>query len=119
MRSREEIGFDKKGEFDGKLGGGREKVVEKGEGGRKRIRRGRSKKGLRGEKVGEGEGREKIRKEAVDEMVDYGGEEMKGGDKDEFDGKGGKGREEEVGGKGGVKNGDRGEVVRGGVDDVR
>ncbi|WP_398574619.1 E domain-containing protein, partial [Staphylococcus epidermidis] len=39
--------------------------------------------------------------------------------KDEFDGKGGKGREEEVGGKAGVKNGDRGEVVRGGVDDVR
>ncbi|WP_313956364.1 E domain-containing protein, partial [Staphylococcus epidermidis] len=50
---------------------------------------------------------------------EYGGEEMKAGDKDEFDGNGGKGREEEVGGKGGVKNGDRGEVVRGGVDDVR
>ncbi|WP_398574748.1 E domain-containing protein, partial [Staphylococcus epidermidis] len=38
---------------------------------------------------------------------------------DEFDGNGGKGSEEKVGGKGGVKNGDRGEVVRGGVDDVR
>ncbi|WP_313955833.1 hypothetical protein, partial [Staphylococcus epidermidis] len=66
--------MEKKGELNRDLKGGEEGVKEKGEGGRKRIRRGRSKNGVRGEKVGEGEGREKIRKEGVDEIGDYGGE---------------------------------------------
>ncbi|PNN32967.1 hypothetical protein AL517_012900 [Staphylococcus epidermidis] len=38
-----------------------------------------------GEKVGEGEPTEKITKQPVDEIVHYGGEEIKPGHKDEFD----------------------------------
>ncbi|WP_186305159.1 E domain-containing protein, partial [Staphylococcus epidermidis] len=94
--------------FNGDLKGGEEGVVEKGKKGSKRIRRGRRMNGISGEKVGEGKGREKISKDGVDEMSEFGGEEMKAGDKDVFDGNGGVDSKEDIAGKGGIKNAERG-----------
>ncbi|WP_186305145.1 E domain-containing protein, partial [Staphylococcus epidermidis] len=44
---------------------------------------------------------------------------MKGGDKDVFDGNGGVDSKEDIGGKGGIKNGERGESVKEGKDSMR
>ncbi|MGZ9451176.1 E domain-containing protein, partial [Staphylococcus epidermidis] len=73
---------------------------------------------LTGEKVGEGEPTEKITKQPVDEIVHYGGEEIKPGHKDEFDPNAPKGSQTTQPGKPGVKNPDTGEVVTPPVDDV-
>ena len=48
----------------------------------------------------------KITKQPVDEIVHYGGEEIKPGHKDEFDPNAPKGSQEDVPGKPGVKNPD-------------
>ncbi|MEB5680466.1 G5 domain-containing protein, partial [Staphylococcus epidermidis] len=77
--STEEIPFDKKREFDPNLAPGTEKVVQKGEPGTKTITTPTTKNPLTGEKVGEGEPTEKITKQPVDEIVHYGGEEIKPG----------------------------------------
>ncbi|QRJ12583.1 hypothetical protein HJI06_00655 [Staphylococcus epidermidis] len=144
ITSTEEIPFDKKREFDPNLAPGTEKVVQKGEPGtktitnlapgteknsvrskapgepgtKKTITTPTTKNPLTGEKVGEGEPTEKITKQPVDEIVHYGGEEIKPGHKDEFDPNAPKGSQEDVPGKPGVKNPDTGEVVTPPVDDV-
>ena len=61
---------------------------------------------------------EEITKEAVDEIVHYGGEEIKPGHKDEFDPNAPKGSKEDVPGKPGIKNPETGETVTPPVDDV-
>ncbi|MEJ7373096.1 accumulation-associated protein Aap, partial [Staphylococcus epidermidis] len=118
ITSTEEIPFDKKREFDPNLAPGTEKVVQKGEPGTKTITTPTTKNPLTGEKVGEGEPTEKVTKQPVDEIVHYGGEEIKPGHKDEFDPNAPKGSQEDVPGKPGVKNPDTGEVVTPPVDDV-
>ena len=50
----------------------------------------------------------KITKQPVDEITEYGGEEIKPGHKDEFDPNAPKGSQEDVPGKPGVKNPDGG-----------
>ena len=60
----------------------------------------------------------KITKQPVDEIVHYGGEEIKTGHKDEFDPNAPKGSQTTQPGKPGVKNPDTGEVVTPPVDDV-
>ncbi|MEJ7321661.1 E domain-containing protein, partial [Staphylococcus epidermidis] len=65
-----------------------------------------------------GEPTEKITKQPVDEIVHYGGEEIKPGHKDEFDPNAPKGSQTTQPGKPGVKNPDTGEVVTPPVDDV-
>ena len=61
---------------------------------------------------------EEITKEAVDEIVHYGGEEIKPGHKDEFDPNAPKGSKEDVPGKPGIKNPETGETVTPPVDGV-
>ncbi|WP_260843735.1 E domain-containing protein, partial [Staphylococcus hominis] len=57
-----------------------------------------------GKKVREGTPTTKVTKDPVDEIVHYGGEEIKPGHKDEFDPNAPKGSKEDVPGKPGVKN---------------
>ncbi|WP_192795659.1 E domain-containing protein, partial [Staphylococcus epidermidis] len=118
ITSTEEIPFDKKREFNPDLKPGEERVKQKGEPGTKTITTPTTKNPLTGEKVGEGEPTEKITKQPVDEITEYGGEEIKPGHKDEFDPNAPKGSQEDVPGKPGVKNPDTGEVVTPPVDDV-
>ncbi|WP_225976218.1 E domain-containing protein, partial [Staphylococcus epidermidis] len=116
--STKEIPFNKKREFDPNLAPGTEKVVQKGEPGIETTTTPTYVNPNTGEKVGEGEPTEKITKQPVDEIVHYGGEEIKPGHKDEFDPNAPKGSQEDVPGKPGVKNPDTGEVVTPPVDDV-
>ena len=58
---------------------------------------------LTNEIVDKGTPTEEITKEAVDEIVHYGGEEIKPGHKDEFDPNAPKGSKEDVPGKPGIK----------------
>ncbi|MCG2240012.1 accumulation-associated protein Aap, partial [Staphylococcus epidermidis] len=109
--STKEIPFNKKREFDPNLAPGTEKVVQKGEPGIETTTTPTYVNPNTGEKVGEGEPTEKITKQPVDEIVHYGGEEIKPGHKDEFDPNAPKGSQEDVPGKPGVKNPDTGEVV--------
>ncbi|WP_049387021.1 E domain-containing protein, partial [Staphylococcus epidermidis] len=111
ITSTEEIPFDKKREFNPDLKPGEERVKQKGEPGTKTITTPTTKNPLTGEKVGEGEPTEEITKQPVDEITEYGGEEIKPGHKDEFDPNAPKGSQEDVPGKPGVKNPDTGEVV--------
>ena len=67
------------------LAPGTEKVVQKGENGEKTITTPTTKNPLTNEIVDKGTPTEEITKEAVDEIVHYGGEEIKPGHKDEFD----------------------------------
>ncbi|MFW0764193.1 E domain-containing protein, partial [Staphylococcus hominis] len=71
-----------------------------------------------GKKVREGTPTTKVTKDPVDEIVHYGGEEIKPGHKDEFDPNAPKGSKEDVPGKPGVKNPDTDKVVTPPVDDV-
>ncbi|MEJ7235567.1 E domain-containing protein, partial [Staphylococcus epidermidis] len=105
-------------EFDPNLKPGEEEVVQKGENGEKTITTPTTKNPLTGEKVGEGEPTEEITKDPVDEIIHYGGEEIKPGHKDEFDPNAPKDSVEEIPGKPGVKNPDTGDTVTPPVDDV-
>ncbi|EHR82849.1 surface protein G, partial [Staphylococcus epidermidis VCU120] len=116
--STKEIPFNKKREFDPNLAPGTEKVVQKGEPGIETTTTPTYVNPNTGEKVGEGEPTEKVTKQPVDEITEYGGEEIKPGHKDEFDPNAPKGSQEDVPGKPGVKNPDTGEVVTPPVDDV-
>ncbi|WP_225973937.1 E domain-containing protein, partial [Staphylococcus epidermidis] len=116
--STKEIPFNKKREFDPNLAPGTEKVVQKGEPGIETTTTPTYVNPNTGEKVGEGEPTEKITKQPVDEIVHYGGEEIKPGHKDEFDPNAPKGSQDNEPGKPGVKNPDTGEVVTPPVDDV-
>ncbi|WP_181412606.1 E domain-containing protein, partial [Staphylococcus aureus] len=118
IKSTEDIPFETTREFDPDLAPGTEEVVQKGEPGTKTITTPTTKNPLTGEKVGEGEPTEEITKDPVDEIIHYGGEEIKPGHKDEFDPNAPKGSQEDVPGKPGVKNPDTGEVVTPPVDDV-
>uniref|UniRef100_UPI0022DEE275 G5 domain-containing protein n=1 Tax=Staphylococcus capitis TaxID=29388 RepID=UPI0022DEE275 len=118
ITSTKEIPFNKKREFDPNLAPGTEKVVQKGEPGIETTTTPTYVNPNTGEKVGEGTPTTKITKQPVDEIVHYGGEEIKPGHKDEFDPNAPKGSQEDVPGKPGVKNPDTGEVVTPPVDDV-
>ena len=73
---------------------------------------------LTNEIVDKGTPTEEITKEAVDEIVHYGGEEVPQGHKDVFDPEAPKDSVEEIPGKPGVKNPDTKEEVTPPVDDV-
>ncbi|MGZ1808713.1 E domain-containing protein, partial [Staphylococcus argenteus] len=118
ITSTKEIPFNKKREFDPNLAPGTEKVVQKGEPGIETTTTPTYVNPNTGEKVGEGTPTTKITKQPVDEIVHYGGEEIKPGHKDEFDPNAPKGSQENIPGKPGVKNPDTGEVVTPPVDDV-
>ena len=90
-----------KREFDPNLAPGTEKVVQKVTR-NKTITTPTTKNPLTGEKVGEGTNR-KITKQPVDEITEYGGEEIKPGHKDEFDPNAPKGSQTTQPGKPGVK----------------
>ncbi|HDA1950834.1 TPA: E domain-containing protein, partial [Staphylococcus aureus] len=107
-KTTEDIPFETKREFDPDLAPGTEEVVQKGEPGTKTITR----------QNDGSEPTEEITKDPVDEIIHYGGEEIKPGHKDEFDPNAPKGSQEDVPGKPGVKNPDTGEVVTPPVDDV-
>ncbi|MGZ1532061.1 G5 domain-containing protein, partial [Staphylococcus argenteus] len=85
ITSTKEIPFNKKREFDPNLAPGTEKVVQKGEPGIETTTTPTYVNPNTGEKVGEGTPTTKITKQPVDEIVHYGGEEIKPGHKDEFD----------------------------------
>ncbi|WP_176744395.1 G5 domain-containing protein, partial [Staphylococcus sp. HMSC035D11] len=70
-----EIPYETKREFDKDLAPGTEKVVQKGENGEKTITTPTTKNPLTNEIVDKGTPTEEITKEAVDEIVHYGGEE--------------------------------------------
>ncbi|MCG7843631.1 accumulation-associated protein Aap, partial [Staphylococcus epidermidis] len=118
ITSTKEIPFNKKREFDPNLAPGTEKVVQKGEPGIETTTTPTYVNPNTGEKVGEGTPTTKITKQPVDEIVHYGGEEIKPGHKDEFDPNAPKGSQTTQPGKPGVKNPDTGEVVTPPVDDV-
>ncbi len=101
--STKEIPFNKKREFDPNLAPGTEKVVQKGEPGIETTTTPTYVNPNTGEKVGEGEPTEKITKQPVDEIVHYGGEEIKPGHKDEFDPNAPKGSQTTQPGKPGLK----------------
>ncbi|HDH5018674.1 TPA: YSIRK-type signal peptide-containing protein, partial [Staphylococcus aureus] len=84
ITSTKEIPFNKKREFDPNLAPGTEKVVQKGEPGIETTTTPTYVNPNTGEKVGEGTPTTKITKQPVDEIVHYGGEEIKPGHKDEF-----------------------------------
>ncbi|MEJ7358251.1 E domain-containing protein, partial [Staphylococcus epidermidis] len=104
----EEIPYETKREFDPNLKPGEEEVVQKGENGEKTITR----------HYDGSEPTEEITKDPVDEIIHYGGEEIKPGHKDEFDPNAPKDSVEEIPGKPGVKNPDTGDTVTPPVDDV-
>ena len=68
----EDIPFDTKREFDPDLKPGEERVVQKGEKGTKTITTPTTINPITGEKVGEGKPTEKITKEPIDQVVEYG-----------------------------------------------
>ena len=68
----EDIPFDTKREFDPDLKPGEERVVQKGEKGTKTITTPTLINPITGEKVGEGKPTEKITKEPIDQVVEYG-----------------------------------------------
>ena len=78
ITSTEEIPFDKKREFNPDLKPG-EGVLNRKRTRNKTITTPTTKNPLTGEKVGEGEPTEKITKQPVDEITEYGGEEIKPG----------------------------------------
>ncbi|WP_186363724.1 G5 domain-containing protein, partial [Staphylococcus hominis] len=100
----EEVPFDKKREFDPNLDPGTEKVVQEGVPGEKTTTTPIYVDPTTGKKVREGTPTTKVTKDPVDEIVHYGGEEIKPGHKDEFDPNAPKGSKEDVPGKPGVKN---------------
>ncbi|MBT2831507.1 hypothetical protein HIR69_11755, partial [Staphylococcus coagulans] len=73
---------------------------------------------ITGEKVGVGKAQEEVTKAPVDEIVEFGGEEIQQNHKDEFDPNVPVGEKEEVPGHPGVKNPETGEIVTPPVDDI-
>ncbi|MCG1308427.1 E domain-containing protein, partial [Staphylococcus epidermidis] len=67
---------------------------------------------ITGEKVGEGKPTEKITKDPVDEITEFGGEEIKPGHKDVFDPNAPVDSKEDIPGKPGIKNPETGETVK-------
>ncbi|MCD8823833.1 plasmin-sensitive LPXTG-anchored glycoprotein Pls, partial [Mammaliicoccus sciuri] len=115
--TKEEIPFEKKREFNPDLKPGEEKVTQEGQPGEKTTTTPITVNPITGEKVGEGEPTEEVTKEPVDEITQFGGEEVPQGHKDEFDPNLPVDGTEEVPGKPGIKNPDTGEVVTPPVDD--
>ena len=68
----EDIPFDKKRKFNPDLKPGEERVVQKGKKGTKTITTPTTINPITGEKVGEGKPTEKITKEPIDQVVEYG-----------------------------------------------
>ncbi|KIT81866.1 cell surface protein, partial [Staphylococcus aureus] len=85
IKSTEDIPFETTREFNPDLKPGEERVKQQGEKGSKTITTPTIINPITGEKVGEGEPTEEITKNPVDEIIEYGGEEIKPGHKDEFD----------------------------------
>ncbi|WP_201721034.1 G5 domain-containing protein, partial [Staphylococcus aureus] len=83
--TKEEIPFEKKREFNPDLKPGEEKVTQEGQTGEKTTTTPTTINPLTGEKVGEGEPTTEVTKEPVDEITQFGGEEVPQGHKDEFD----------------------------------
>ncbi len=101
-RKTEDIPFDTKREFDPDLKPGEERVVQKGEKGTKTITT----------PSDGGKPTEKITKDPVDEIVHFGGEEIKPGHKDVFDPNAPVDSKEDIPGKPGIKNPETGETVK-------
>ncbi|HDA7834359.1 TPA: E domain-containing protein, partial [Staphylococcus aureus] len=116
--TKEEIPFEKKREFNPDLKPGEEKVTQEGQTGEKTTTTPTTINPLTGEKVGEGEPTTEVTKEPVDEITQFGGEEVPQGHKDEFDPNLPIDGTEEVPGKPGIKNPETGKVVTPPVDDV-
>ncbi|MEJ7172514.1 E domain-containing protein, partial [Staphylococcus capitis] len=91
---------------------GEERVVQKGEKGTKTITTPTLINPITGEKVGEGKPTEKITKDPVDEIAEFGGEEIKPGHKDVFDPNAPVDSKEDIPGKPGIKNPETGETVK-------
>ncbi|MBM0777399.1 E domain-containing protein [Staphylococcus epidermidis] len=108
----EDIPFDKKRKFNPDLKPGEERVVQKGEKGTKTITTPTTINPITGEKVGEGKPTEKITKDPVDEITEFGGEEIKPGHKDVFDPNAPVDSKEDIPGKPGIKNPETGETVK-------
>src|SRR5699024_8985879 len=116
--SKEEIPFETKREFNPDLAPGTERVKQEGKPGEKTTTTPITVNPITGEKVGEGDPTEEVTTEPVDKIVEFGGEEVPQGHKDEFDPNLPVDGTEEVPGKPGVKNPETGEVVTPPVDDV-
>ncbi|WP_408607253.1 E domain-containing protein [Mammaliicoccus stepanovicii] len=114
----EEVPFETKREFNPNLEPGTEQVKQKGKPGEKTITTPITVNPITGEKVGEGEPTVEVTTPPVDEIIEYGGEKIPQGHKDEFDPNLPVDTTEEKPGKPGVKNPDTGEVVVPPVDDV-
>ncbi|WP_458788528.1 E domain-containing protein [Staphylococcus coagulans] len=114
----EEIPFEKKREFNPNLAPGTEKVKQEGRPGEKTITTPILVNPITGEKVGVGKAQEEVTKAPVDEIVEFGGEEIPQNHKDEFDPNVPVGEKEEVPGHPGVKNPETGEIVTPPVDDI-
>ncbi len=113
-----EIPFKTKREFNPDLAPGTESVKQKGKPGEKTTTIPTLINPITGEKVGEGTPVEKVTKEPIDEIIEFGGEEVPQGHKDEFDPKLPVDQTEKIPGKPGVKNPETGEVIVPPVDDV-
>ncbi|HDJ3416324.1 TPA: G5 domain-containing protein, partial [Staphylococcus aureus] len=74
--TKEEIPFEKKREFNPDLKPGEEKVTQEGQTGEKTTTTPTTINPLTGEKVGEGEPTTEVTKEPVDEITQFGGEEV-------------------------------------------
>ncbi|MBF0814775.1 E domain-containing protein, partial [Staphylococcus saprophyticus] len=116
--SKTEVPFEKKREFNPNLAPGTERVKQEGKPGEKTTTTPITINPITGEKVGEGDPTEEITTPAVDEITEFGGEEVPQGHKDEFDPNLPVDTTEEVPGKPGIKNPETGEVVTPPVDDV-
>src|SRR5699024_5951492 len=116
--SKEEIPFETKREFNPDLAPGTERVKQEGKPGEKTTTTPITVNPITGEKVGEGDPTEEVTTEPEDKIVEFGGEEVPQGHKDEFDPNLPVDGTEEVPGKPGVKNPQTGEVVTPPVDDV-
>src|SRR5699024_4917275 len=83
--SKEEIPFETKREFNPDLAPGTERVKQEGKPGEKTTTTPITVNPITGEKVGEGDPTEEVTTEPVDKIVEFGGEEVPQGHKDEFD----------------------------------
>ena len=102
--TKEEIPYETKREFNPDLPPGTENVKQPGKPGEKTTTTPTTKNPLTGEKVSEGKPTTEITTPPTDEIIEFGGEEVPQGHKDEFDPNLPIDGTEEVPGKPGIKN---------------
>ncbi|MBI5976021.1 E domain-containing protein, partial [Staphylococcus canis] len=116
--TKEEIPFEVERQFNPDLAPGEEKVVQEGEPGEQTTTTPIFVNPITGEKVSEGEPTTEVTKDPINKIIEFGGELIPQGHRDEFDPNLPPGTKEEVPGRPGIKNPETGEIVTPPVDDI-